>query len=479
MMKKYFNYQLAVLLGILLFTSSCEDFITQDPKYLLTPEAAITDEKSAQSLLNGAYAAIGSNDFTARFTGGFSSMLGHYRYNTSAYNMNMLATGDNDALWKVFYSTINRANAVIENVNKLPGDAFDNPARKQEIIAEARGIRAFAHLYTFWYFGQWSGQPDSEYGIIYRDELAVLENVYKPRLSVQESYDKILADLDFAIAHCPDYTTGKRVSSQLGKALKAKLLINRGWGNDYETALTLTNEVLAEATGVGLILEPSLTSLYENSWDSKELLFCRYREQTDDVISAYNFTYGYNYAITALSLGASILESDSRHNEGWGMVRYPAATPATTNWRPKKLCRKGRFIGGDNDKYTAYFLRLTELYLMQAELRYKTGETLTRALEPLNHIRNRSELAPATATTAVGFEKLLFDEYFKELNLENDSDWMVSLRLTGADGRKMFYEFRGGTLEVDENRFIWPLPTSEMKFNVLIKQNPSYEHLTY
>lgn len=473
---------IAILLLLSISFTSCEDFITQDPKYLLTPEAAITDENSAQNLLNGAYASVGSNDYTARFSGGFSSMLGSYQYNSSAYNLNMQATGDNDALWKIFYQTINRANAVLENVSKLSDDSFKTPQRKKEILAEAKGLRAFAHLYAFWYFGRWGDEPSSEYGLIFRDQMAELSNVYQPRLNVKESYDKIIADLDDAIANCPNYSSGKRVSKQLAKGLKAKLLLNRGWENDFKDALILVNEVIQEATSVGIVLEPSLSSLYDNSWDSKELIFCRYREQTDDVVSAYNFTYGYNYAITALAattLAKTILESDSRFDEGWGMVRYPALTPNTTNLRPKKLCRKGRFIGGDNDKYTTYFLRLTELYLMQAELKYRTGESLAAAVDPINIIRLRSELPALSANTNTAFEKLLFDEYFKELNLENDADWMAALRLQGADGQRMIYEFRGGTAALDEDRFIWPIPTSEIKFNKLIKQNPSYESLVY
>lgn len=475
-MKRKINIGYFIIV-IFLFTS-CEDFITQDPKYLLSPEMVFTDENSAQNLLNGAYAAVGSNDYTARFSGGFSSMLGSYNYNTAAYNMNMAATGDNDALWKIFYQTINRANSVVLNVSSLPIENFKVPARKNEIIAEARGLRAFAHLYAFWFFGQWNGDATSEYGIIYRDEQAELSNIYQPRLSVEESYKKIIEDLDFVIENGPNYSTGKRFSKQLGKALKAKLLINRGWSGDYVESLKLVDDVINTATASGLALEPSLTALYQNSWDSKELLFCRYRETTDNVVSAYNFTYPYNYTITALNLGGAILNSDLRHNQGWGFVKSASAPNGALVWRPTKLCRKGRVDGGDNDKYTVYFLRLTELYLMQGELRYRTGKSISESLEPINKIRERSGLNAANPSTNTAFEKLLFDEYFKELNLENDSDWMAALRLKGADGRKMIYEFRN-IAELNEERFIWPIPTSEMKFNKLIKQNPSYENLSY
>ena len=465
---------------IVMVLSSCEKFITQDPQYLLTPEVAVTDEASAKGLLNGAYAGISTNDWTARFTGGFSSMLGIINYNSSAYNFNMLATGDNEALWKAFYIAINNANAAVDGISPLSEDKFSTANVKKQLIAEAYGLRAFAHLYTFWYFGRWFDAPESKYGIIYRDKLSVLSDAYQPRLSVKESYDKIIGDLDFVITNAPSFYSNKRFSKQLAKALKAKLLLNRGWNNDYEQALILVNEAITESLGFGVTLEPSLSQLYLNSWDSKELLFCRYREKTDDVVSAYNFTYGYNYATIALTAqGNAVIGSDSRHPEGWGNVKSPITGNNTYRWAPKKLCRKGRQEGGDNDKYTTYHLRLTELYLMKAELLQKTGATFSQAMEPINFIRNRSNLGGLSVNNKVDFERTLFNEILNELNLENEADWMSSLRLKNATGNLLLQDFRGVSTVLDQDKFIWPIPTSEMKFNRLIFQNPGYENLNY
>ncbi|MDR6783402.1 hypothetical protein ABIE26_000110 [Pedobacter africanus] len=473
--------KLYLYLGVLILSlSSCEKFITQDPEFLLTPEVAVTDEASAKSLLNGAYAGVNTNDWTVRFTGGFSSMLGIINMNTAAYNFNMTATGDNEALWKAFYVAINNANAAIEGIQPLTDDKFKLPQTKAELIGEAHGLRAFAHLYTLWYFARWFDQPDSKYGIIYRDKLSTLENVYQPRLSVKDSYARIIADLDYAIANAPNFYNNKRFSRQLAKALKAKLLLNRGWGNDYADALILVNEVITESTGLGVILEPSLSQLYQNSWDSKELLFCRYREKTDDVIAAYNYTYGYNYAtVTVTTQGNTIIGADPRHVEGWGNVKSPITGNNTTKWAPKKLCRLGRQVGGDNDKYTVYYLRLTELYLMKAELLQKTGASFAQAMDPINYVRNRSELGNLSVGNKTDFEKILFSEILNELNLENEADWMSSLRLKNGGDTYMLQDFRGAATVLDQNKFIWPIPTSEMKFNKLIDQNPGYENLNY
>lgn len=457
---------------------SCEKFLNQDPKYLLTPDGAVTNEASAQSVLNGAYSFIGKDEYTVRFTAGFSSMLGAVNASTAAFNFNMSATGDNRNLWEVFYKTVNAANAAIAAIETLPESAFNNPARQKQMLGEAHTIRAFAHFYAFLYFGRWWDEASNPYGLIYRTEISTLKNVYQERLSVGESYDMLFKDLDYGIANAPDYTTGVRVSKQLAQALKAKLLLYRGKGSDYQDALPLVQDILAKATGLGLVLEPSLTQLYQNSWDSKELLFGRYRESTDDVVSAYNYTYGYNYAtLAATDFVKGFLEGDPRYEEAWGNVKAPVANSNTVTWAPKKLARKGRQEGGDNDKYTTYFLRLTELYFMEAELLEKTGAPLSQAMNNINLIRGRSELDPLTASSQSEFYTILFSELFKELHLENEADWMASLRVKDASGNRLIVSLRP-TVTLDENRFIYPIPSSETNYNNLIKQNPGYENLT-
>ncbi|MBO9634903.1 MAG: RagB/SusD family nutrient uptake outer membrane protein [Chitinophagaceae bacterium] len=473
---KFFIFGIALSVS----AASCKKFLNQEPQYLLTPEGAITDEKSAEAVLNGAYSSIGKDEWTVRYSSGFSSMLGVVNASASAFNFNMTATGDNQFLWQIFYKTVNGANAALSAIEPLSEDVFKTQGRKQEMLAEARCIRAFAHFYTLLYFARWWDPADSKYGIIFKDQLSSLSNVYQARLTVGDSYKRILEDLDFAIANAPAWKSGIRMSKQLAQALKAKLLLYRGKQEDQAEALSLITDVIDKATSLGLVLEPSLTSLYNNSWDSKELLFCRYREKTDDVVLAYNYTYGYNYATLGIeALGKSFLEGDARYLEAWGDVKSPITNNNTFKWAPKKLCRKGRQVGGDNDKYTTYFLRLTELYFLQAELLEKTGKPLATALEPINVIRRRSHLVDTTITDRNEFYPLLFKELFTEIHIENEADWMASLRFIDVNtGQPFIYTFRNN-LQLEQNKFIYPLPTSEMKYNSKVDQNPGYESLVY
>ena len=73
----------------------------------------------------------------------------------------------------------------------------------------------------------------------------------------------------------------------------------------------------------------------------------------------------------------------------------------------------------------------------------------------------------------------LFQELFIELHMENEADWMASLRLKDENGQKMIRGIRGPSLTVNEDRIIWPIPTVEMKYNTKMVQNPSYENLLY
>lgn len=73
------------------------------------------------------------------------------------------------------------------------------------------------------------------------------------------------------------YTTSKRLSRQLAQALKVKLLLNRGWEGDYENALLLLDETMASLPA-DFKMDPDMKNMYDEAWDSKEVLWARYLE---------------------------------------------------------------------------------------------------------------------------------------------------------------------------------------------------------
>lgn len=103
-------------------------------------------------------------------------------------------------LWSGSYKIINAANGVIKQIAEVDDNEFVGD-RKNEIIAEARWLRAYGHYNLLRYFAQFYDQK-SKYGVLLRKEFVTATNIAQARSSVKASYDCILEDLDFAEAVC-------------------------------------------------------------------------------------------------------------------------------------------------------------------------------------------------------------------------------------------------------------------------------------
>ena len=133
---------------------------------------------------------------------------------------------------------VNAANLAIQGISALPDNAFPSADEKARLLSEARCFRGYANLHLLWLFGRWFDKADSPYGIIYRDQIAELSNLMADRVSVGESYDYIISDLEDAGNHLGDYASPRHLSSQFAKAMLAKLYLVRGWDGDYTNRIS-------------------------------------------------------------------------------------------------------------------------------------------------------------------------------------------------------------------------------------------------
>src|SRR5699024_1340651 len=142
-------------------------------------------------------------------------------------------------MYAIMYILINRANYVIQQVGRLKNNDFSDPDRKNQIIAEAKGLRALGHFYLLRLWGQFYN-PESKYGINIRIKPSESPTA-QPRNTVQETYDIIIKDLDDVINNAPDLREKYYISKTFGKAMKAKVLLYKG---EYQKAATLAKEVM-------------------------------------------------------------------------------------------------------------------------------------------------------------------------------------------------------------------------------------------
>lgn len=150
--------------------------------------------------------------------------------------------------WKNGYQVIRNANYLIE---KLPAYAASlSEVRTNRWIAEAKFIRAFTYFELAKRYG---GMPIVDKVLTY--ENGNVEPLYIPRSSEEQTYDFILADLDYAIANMPDASEQKgRANKNIAAAFKSRVALTAGSKARYEKpwikeGVTLTGIPEARANG--------------------------------------------------------------------------------------------------------------------------------------------------------------------------------------------------------------------------------------
>jgi hypothetical protein len=473
-MKKIIFYLSSLIVLFNLY--SCEDFLNQTPKYSLTKDNAVIDYSSAKNIVNGIYSKITTSAIGGDIQVKLAAQAGLFNYEIyykMGYHEN---SNDGSDVWQQLYAIVNAANAAIEGVSALDLSKFPSEAEKNRLIAEAREMRAFAFLQIHWLWSHWWETSENPYGLIYRDAVADLANLNQRRLTVGESYEKIIEDLEFAEKNLNDFQTSRYVSKQFAQALHAKLLLNRGWAGDYAKALELVTALKSSTTGFAL--ETDLAKVYDESWDSKDVLFARYTgdlSSTTNVDFQYSYNLYYNPELTAVP--QSWVVADPRYKVISGIARSPETWDTSTKTVFTKLYRKGR-VDAPKDKYATYYFRFPEIYLLEAELNARINPSnVAAALAPLNELRGKyvnPVLPPLTATTIDEFYDVLFKEIVVSLFMENGSDWFASLRIN-KDGKPWVYTLKPD-VNFSSNQYCWPIPyTERINHTNEIAQNPGLE----
>lgn len=505
-MKKLFY---VLLITLILGATSCSDELNITPSFELNEVTGITDETKAEAAVNGIYPYIvQGNNYSGGLVQALASRSGLVRFSTADYDMTTTQTNNSPSqqyYWLEYYETINAANYAINGISKLGSDIISDE-RKMELIAEARFLKAFACTYVFWKFGHWwESNDDSPYGILYRDDMSTVDNLQVGRLSVGDSYAKIMEDIDFAITNLPNFEErGNRyVSKEFAKVFKAKILLYRHGFNDgrnkpeLEEALGLVDEILNSSIP-GFSMQADMAQVFEDSWDSPENLFSGYLEQ-DGNADIWNASSHYfssiivrgtfvaywtqeRYITAGLRNGADAwFKSDARWPISTGLMNYPYNGTSTYQYYSwKKVCRLGQYWGlnaePQDNKYNTYFFRYPELYILKAELLARTGASIDDAIAPINTMRSMRTnpiLETLNPTSEQELMDLIFKEYSLETFLENGSAYFASLRIKNTNGVLWMEGLKGISLEL--NKICYPIPPEEMLVNKVIEQNPDLE----
>ena len=192
-----------IITVVLMAFSACSDFLDKTP-HSLTPETYFNTESELQLFLTGVYSPLMQNYFYGNnyptYNAGGDD-LSFYQRITPANSIlcnNANSSNDNTTtFWRLLYEGINRANMLLENVDKNPSIA---QTTRDRVRAEALFLR------SFYYFNLVQGWGDVPLRLSSTQSVNGLSLARTPK---QQIYDQIIRDI---ISTIPNLRTADALS---------------------------------------------------------------------------------------------------------------------------------------------------------------------------------------------------------------------------------------------------------------------------
>ena len=455
-------YRSVLAFIVFIIAPSCSkltDVNNLKPVNQLSEDEAITTVGKAQSVLYGTYGLIKSGLEIVAYAPGLSALRGltmdpgtSAGASEASYQNNEVDPEDYyiDAVYTKFYKVISNANQIID---KAPLIQTKEP-RRDDIVGEAKFIRDLSHFYLLRMYGYFF-DLNSTYGIVIKDK-PVIGAISEARASVKVSYDFILADLDYAMVHCPSFTKTFYASKEAAMALAAKVNLYK---KDYAKAAALARQVIQSGK---FQLETKFSDIFQKKIvNTKEVIF---QTPYDDKNDRNNKAFIFRSSYLPSAYYANLLLGDNRDTAA--LVRNANGT--LRNKKFNNTVFNGQSLTAD----TEYFLRLDEIYLILAEALVRSGASLTEASDALNTIRSRVQMPNTTATTTAALLDAIRIEKMLELGAEDGEEWYDLVRYASEKNLSVA-TYKPGV--ISETRYVLPLPYQTVKLsNGVVVQNPAY-----
>jgi hypothetical protein len=387
--------------------------------------------------------------------------------------------------WSPLYSYIFRCNAAIEGVQASSGLS---PAIKQQLLGEAKLLRAFYYFYLVNLFG------DVPLALTTDPEV----NIQLTRSPKVDVYLQIIEDLQDAEEKLSNNflngqlltTTTERVrpTNWAAKALLARIYLYTG---DWVNAEAKATEVINNTTLFSLL--PSINSVFLKN--SKEAIWqlqpTDINFNTQDAKTMVIPQTGPNGNINPVYLSKALLNSFEPGDQravysNWvdtTIYKLTATLNDTVKYANKyKLNALDATIttvtGTTNMKEYFMMLRLGEQYLIRAEARAQQGN-ISGAQADVNAIRSRAFLPskPITVSDKSGLLTAVWHERQVELFCEGGHRWLDLKRIGKVDEiMKDVTPVKSNGITIwQSHQQLYPLPLlSDLQRSLTLKQNDGY-----
>ena len=402
--------------------------------------------------------------------------------------------------WIDSYRLVNRANLVIEGVNKAIANGVISEKEGNDYVGQALFFRAFSHYELLNFFARpYKHTADASHlGVPYRlkpsNSLATIEeNASLARGTVGANYTQLLLDLDQAETLMSSKTTRSvknaivYATKEAAIALKTRVYLSK---SDFSKVITEANKLNGLYT---LSADPNTP--FANNYGNTESIFSLENSATNNP-----------------SVNGAL---PSQYN-GRGLIAISPVIWNQPNWLETDKRRSASMVRNGNgvlytNKYkdtstltdASPLLRYPEVLLNRAEAKARLGDATY--LADLNMVRNRSLANPAAeqyvafgspteAVKAILLERRI--EFLAEGLRWNTIHRLQQDNLTPTSGIPQKYrngqnptpaDYKIGVpyvykstdvpaIPYSDYKYVWPIPTLETSANPVLaaQQNPGY-----
>lgn len=484
-------YILAASLGMGMV--SCEKFTDLTPISEATSSTAYSTAKEAEAALTGVYDSY-QQEYYIWDNVLFSDVRSDNYYaggdNPEIFAIDKLEiTPTNSRLfsnWSQIYGAIAKANVVIQKVPGITDPALDQGNRRDQIIGEAKFLRAY-HYYQL--VTLWGGVPL----ILEPVPSTSPEATHLPRATEEEVYDQIIEDLNDAVTKLPDTYGAADVDKARASKGAANALLAKAWAQrparDYNKVLEHANAVINSPAGYRLlenyndlwdgahynnsesIMEVQFIGGPEANWGPQLLLppsisgdsWRKFVTPSHDLVDAFEDEGDEE------RMNATILFEEAPWSDEYWSLQVGGEVPFAYKWKS---------ANGWASTNRQYLLRLADIILLKAEALNELGQ-LTEAAAALNQVRQRAGLSPTDADTKEEMRLAILEERRLELAQEAQR-WNDLVRynlMVAVMNNLNEIDLRTGqrvNYNATPNDRLLPIPQLEMNRNPALVQNPGY-----
>ena len=453
------------LFSMTFVAASCKKFVEIDPAPGIIQTSSIFEsDKTAASAVSGLYTQLRSSSST--FTNGglslYCGLASDEIYATSPtsttdpFFLNQLVPS-NAQVSSVFYTPsykiIYQVNAILEG---LENSNLLTDSVKKQLTGEAKIVRALAYFYLVNLFGDVPLIITTDY----------LKNATLPRTATNRVYEQIITDLTDAqnLLKLTYPSAGKvRPNKLTATALLARVYLNKkDWQNaEIQASLVISSGQYA--------LTPILNNVFLKNSNETIWEIASPNEGTSpgeaQLFIPSSTTVKPTYAITTYLLNTFESGDQRKTSSNW---LGKNTVSAQDYYFPNKYKQRSISTGGTPNEYEVVF-RLAEQYLIRAEALAQQNN-ISGSQNDLNKIRNRASLPNTSANT----QSSLITAIEKEKRIEFFAEWghrWLDLKRTDRSN-SVLQPIKGANWA--ETDTFWPIPETELLYNVSLIQNPGY-----